>query len=192
MSSKKKLVISLSVAATVLVAAIIAIVAVFAAATQTVASNVQVTFRAKNVDCSVLATWKTNTKADETKFADFQIEAGQATTTYKYDVPNVNLQQGESGEVYLLLTYTFTNTSARTMNVKLAAINKDTNFDVVYSDDELTTTGVDIEGKVGETPSNDIFTVKIVMTEAALNSASDIVMQPIALTWTLTAIDFAE
>jgi len=192
MSSKKKLVISLSVAAAVLVAAIIAIVAVFAAAQQTVASDVKVTFRAKNVDCAVSATWETNTQTTATNFANFTIKAADGTQVYQYDVPDINLQQGESGDVYLLLTYTFTNTSARTMNVKLAAINEDTNFDVVYSDDELTTTGVDIAGKTGETASNDIFTVKIVMTEEALKSASDIVMQPIALTWTLTAIDFAE
>jgi len=189
MSSKKKLVISLSVAAAVLVAAIIAIVAVFAAAQQTVASDVKVTFRAKNVDCAVSATWETNTQTTATNFANFTIKAADGTQVYQYDVPDINLQQGESGDVYLLLTYTFTNTSSRTMNVKLESFTNEY-FTVEYSDAALTVDGVDIAGKVGDTTSNDVFTVKIVMTDAALQSAEDIVMDNITLTWTLTAVDF--
>lgn len=190
MSSKKKLVISLSVAAAVLVAAIIAIVAVFAAAQQAVASSVKVTFRARNVDCAVQASWETNTQTGA-EFANFTIAASEASTTYQKDVPDIDLKQGESGDVYLLLTYKFTNTSSRDMNVKLDSFTNK-NFRVEYSDADLTNgTGVVIPGKKGEVASNDIFTVKIIMTDEALLSAEDIVMD-VDLAWTLVAEDFIQ
>ena len=141
------------------------------------------------MDCAVSATWETNTQTTATNFANFSIKAADGTQVYQYDVPYINLQQCESGDVYLLLTYTFTNTSSRTMNVKLESFTNEY-FTVEYSDAALTVDGVDIAGKVGDTTSNDVFTVKIVMTDAALQSAEDIVMDNITLAWTLTAVDF--
>lgn len=187
MSSKKKLIISLSVAAAVLVAAVIAIVAVFAAANQAVQSSVKVTFRAKNVDCTVAAEYETNTQTKAQAFETIIINAADSSKTYTGNVPDVELQEGGENGVYLTLTYTITNNSARDMVVKLGSITNE-NFTVALSDDELTTTGVTIPGKVADADaSNDVFTITIKMTDAALKSATDIEMN-VTLNWTLEAV----
>ena len=133
MSSKKKLVISLSVAAAVLVAAIIAIVAVFAAVSHDVTSNVNVTFRARNVDCMITASYKTNTTS-ETTFKDFHVLANETTSkTYEADVPNIDLyQESEGASVYLTVTYTIENLSSRPMTVTLEDLETNQYFEASY------------------------------------------------------------
>ena len=188
MSSKKKLIVSLSVAAAVLVAAVIAIVAVFAAANQAVSSNVKVTFRAKNVDCTVAATYQTNTKASAQAFQTIVINAADASKTYEGNVPDVDLEEGGDTGVWLELVYTITNNSSRDMKVTLANFTNE-NFTVSTGADDLAA-GVTIPGKVADREaSNDIFTIRITMTDEALKSAEDIVMN-VNLAWTLEAIGY--
>ena len=192
MSSKKKLVISLSVAAAVLVAAIIAIVAVFAAAQQTIASNVKVTFRATNVDCAVEASYTTNTVKDKQVFKTLTIEAEDGGSVAKEaNLPNVDLIQGGENGVFITLSYNITNTSSRPMLVKLAELTDNSgNWDITLSHSGLTSTGVEIDGKIGETVSNEIFTITIKATTQAIQSAEDVPMD-ITLNWTLTATSFS-
>ena len=193
MSSKKKLVISLSVAATVLVAAIIAIVAVFAAANQAIQSSVGVTFRARNVDCSVNATYTTNTKTTPVTIKEFSILASDAgSTAHRADLANVNLQEGGTSGVFITLSYEITNNSSRDMVVRLTGLQDNTgNWEITYSHDDLTGGGVTIAGKTTDKTSSETFTVTIKATAQALKSAEDITMNTV-LDWSLTAKEFEE
>ena len=194
MSSKKKLVISLSVAAAVLVAAIIAIVAVFAAAQQSVQSAVKVTFRAKNVDCTVAGVYQTNTQSEKTAFETFNILAkdtnvneDQTAKVYPANLPDVDLQQGtgdKADEVWLKITYTITNNADRAMLVKLDKFTTNQYFTIAYDPEMVTTDGVEIAAH----DSAD-FVITITATQAALQSATDVEMD-VTLDWTLTAVTY--
>ena len=121
MSSKKKLVISLSVAATVLVAAIIAIVAVFAAASQAVQSDIKVTFKATDVACGITGTWQVAGKED----AEHKVEFGSIAFAAKEGNEEAKTMSAEpnialtSSENYIDFIYTFTNAGSRGFSIVL-------------------------------------------------------------------------
>lgn len=134
MSSKKKLVISLSVAAAVLVAAIIAIVAVFAAAQQAVKSDITIKFKATDVACEINGTWTLPKVGDyEAKTGTFGPVAFAAAETQAEEgaektlsvAPEVNLTSSQN---YIEFTYTFTNAASTGILIKMSEIK------LVYAD----------------------------------------------------------
>ena len=119
MSSKKKLVISLSVAAAVLVAAIIAIVAVFAASIQTAQSTLKITFTSKDVSCTVSGEWALpSATADEKgELGSITIKASDEQDTHKLNAnPTIPLTSEKN---YVDLSYTFTNNGSRSFTIEL-------------------------------------------------------------------------
>jgi len=193
MSSKKKLTISLSVAAAVLVAVIIAIVAVFAAAKQTVESNMTVKFRAKNVDCTIVGSQKTNTDASATEFKTVTIESTHGEGEVEYDLNPTNdivLTIDDAGNAYVDLTYTITNTSHADLLVKIAEISSATaDFSVTIVDEAelLRGAGYKIGAMVGQTTQTKSFTIRVSATDAAKESATDASMD-VAIVWDLSAV----
>ncbi len=123
MSSKKKLIISLSVAAAVLVAAIIAIVAVFAATRQAVTSNITVRYTADpTISGTASATYTFGTTVGEDMTATGNAD-GEKVVTFDPDdttgqggvlQPQREIVLGEgTGETKVrevIFEYTFTNT----------------------------------------------------------------------------------
>ena len=192
MSSKKKLVISLSVAAAVLVAAIIAIVAVFAAAQQTVKSSVKVSFKARNVDCTITGFYQTNLMDSESSAFDLvRIEADDdGTETHNANVPAVTLYQAGDEDIFLRVTYTITNHSPRAMSVKLAGLASNEWFDVDFAPSGVTE---DADGVVIDSGDSEDFTIMITPTQLLLNSAEDVdAAMDVNLMWTLDAIAYTE
>lgn len=192
MSSKKKLTISLSVAAAVLVAVIIAIVAVFAAAKQTVESNINVKFRAKNVDCTIIGSQKTNTDESATNFKTATIKSTEPEGT-EYDLNPTNdivLTIDKDGNAYVDLTYTITNTSHADLLVKITSISSDTadfTVTVVDENETLTGAGYTIGAMVGQTAKSKSFTIRVEATAAAKASATDATMK-VSMVWDLSAV----
>ena len=133
MSSKKKLVISLSVAAAVLVAAIIAIVAVFAAANQAVQSSITVKFRAQDVSCTVAGTWKVSGEGGANgSLGSLTIAAKNIKDTYEM-IPTETELPLTSTNNSVDFDYTFTNNGSRDFTIKLNSISYDeTNMDIAY------------------------------------------------------------
>jgi len=135
MTSKKKLVISLSVAAAVLVAAIIAIVAVFAAASQTLTSSIKVTYTAgKNVAGTASASYKLSGEGATSVDMDTNgsTENGDKVITFNAIGEKQTqslLTQGDisldSDNVYVEFTYVFTNTGAYDYTAQISLLDKD-------------------------------------------------------------------
>lgn len=191
MSSKKKLIISLSVAAAVLVAAIIAIVAVFAAAQQNVQSNITVQFKSKNVDCSVKAEYQRYYDTSATLIGSETFASTEAKTSKALspdnDITIEDQRTKPEDDVYLDLIYTITNTSVRDLVVKITNIKAE-GLEVSYTVDgsvntTLDSTGVTISGG-NTTPV--VFVVRATLTEETLNSKDDASFS-IEITWDLSA-----
>lgn len=201
MSSKKKLIISLSVAAAVLVAAIIAIVAVFAAAQQSVASSVKVTFRAKNVDCAVKAEYQVNGATTPTLIKEGVITATDGEQSFDYSMKsNEEIELFDGEEIYVDFIYTITNTSVRKLNVTLDNISDiETPFGVEYyvGDTYNSVTKVDslstattinaatfTEGEATTTPAK-VFVVRLSVVDRKLANDASI---SVTMNWGLDAI----
>lgn len=117
MSSRKKLVISLSVVACVIVAAVIAVVAVLAATQQAITSNIKVTYTAMDVDATVTA--KATIGGVDTAFytaddkTSLVLEASEEDPAVaKTLAPKDELELTRANQ-QVTFTYTFTNTGSR-------------------------------------------------------------------------------
>ena len=190
MSSKKKLVISLSVAAAVLVAAVIAIVAVFAAAQQTVQSSVNVSFRAKNVDCSVVASYQRYTDTEEQSIGSATFTAAETTTEKEVSLAPekpivLDDQRSESKpNVYVDLIYKITKTSSSNLVVALKSSSYEgLNVQFKYDNGSF---GDSFETKTISDATAHTITVRATLTETTLNSANDVDFS-INLVWDLSA-----
>jgi len=198
MSSKKKLVISLSVAAAVLVAAIIAIVAVFAFATQTVQSSLTVKFTATDVACKVTGGWAikdaTAAEGEQGTFAEVIINAKDvANSEYTMNAsPAIPLTSARN---YVDLTYTFENTGSRGFSVKLVEAITDEDITATYYDGEDGTLQLaDIMGTeeatnpvICEAGAGETVTVKVRLTVNADSFAEDFEFAT-TIQWQLDAI----
>lgn len=80
MSSRKKLIVSLSVVALVVIAAVVAVVGVFAAANQTVESQVYITFTAVDIDGDVFTNYKVQTREDAGKIEQTDLTKSNVVT----------------------------------------------------------------------------------------------------------------
>ncbi len=127
MSSKKKLVISLSVAAAVLVAAIIAIVAVFAANAQTVQSTVKIKYTTSNVAGSVQASYQI--KNEEVEPLGTSTFTATDTTTTALNDADITLTDANDTVTF---TFIFTNNGGNTMYINLAQFTQPANTTVKY------------------------------------------------------------
>lgn len=177
MSSKKKLIISLSVAAAVLLCAIIAIVAVFAAGQQAVQTGFTVTFTASDIDVTVAASSKTEKGTSvEIGSVTFNAADGQKTESLN---PSKGFDLTRE-DTYVDITYTITVNGAKDCKVLLAnalyAGDTDNGFAITIKDG----TGTDIksalttDGKVisNETPLTIVVRIAIpenVKDDASLN-----------------------
>ena len=155
MSSKKKLIISLSVAAAVLVAAVIAIVAVFAAASQTVAtSTIKVSYTANaHVVGSVSSTYSFGTVKDHSMTTDggavadgndvisFNVDSSANAKTLQIqatDLTDGAVQFGEAARE-LVITFNFVNEGSKAYTATLTPnFTTTTNMVIEYSADKLT------------------------------------------------------
>lgn len=120
MSSKKKLIISLSAVCLVAVIAVVAVVAVLAAGTQAVTSSITVTYRASMVDATVSAQYYITDAAGTVKEGTpisfkngnqdiLKFEAGAASSTGTLSVDSVAL---DSVNQTIIFEYKFTCDSA--------------------------------------------------------------------------------
>lgn len=191
MTSRKKLIISLSVAAAVLVAAIIAVVAVFAASQQVVKSNITIKFTASDVSCTVGAKYKVENKD--------AIDLGTVTINAK-DEENKEYSLSPTGNVDLTKTnnsvtfeWTFTNTGSKAFTIKLnqltnisgSAFNvkfytNDGSDDTEIDRDKLAATGVNVES----VSDNGKAIIKMVVTMPAENMGNDAELS-LNMEWTL-------
>ena len=190
MSSKKKLIVSLSVAAAVLVAAVIAIVAVFAAANQVATSTINVKFRAKNVDCVIAGAYQKDTDAEATGFGQISFAAAEGTTSRSL-APEDTIVLEDSRtqtktDVYLDLIYTFKNNSAAGLVITLpTATATGASLSYYVDDADVVTSFAGLTIKGGDASEHTI-KIRATLTEATLNSAADVPFA-IDLSWTLEA-----
>ena len=186
MSSKKKLVISLSVAAAVLVAAIIAIVAVFAAAQQTVQSSFTIKFTATDVDCTVSGTWALATPAEgeSGSLGTVVIAARDGKGTHSMDAsPVIALSSAKN---YVDLTYTFTNSGSRAFTIKSTKAEVGEKLSLVFLDGEKESID-DVIADTGVTcQTTAVIIVRITFDENAFNE--DFTSDPITISWDLAAV----
>lgn len=144
MKSKKKLIIALSSFAFVLVAAVVTVVAVLAATTQTINSNVSVSYKAQEIAGTVSAKYQVLNEEEKDMTVD-GTSAGQKTLTY--DGTETNADPAKTlipqGDIVLtrdnnkvVFTYTFTNTG-----------DADYTAEVVYEDDYDASAGTGTEDK---------------------------------------------
>lgn len=138
MTSKKKLVISLSIAAAVLVCAIVALVAVFAASTQTVQTAFKVTFTATDVDATVVATQRFGTTGDYTALGTATFNASDAGKTESLSPANLTLNNDDKKSYSI--KYEFTNRSENdlvvTLSNSLYTGDSDNGFKITFADGE--------------------------------------------------------
>ena len=142
MSSKKKLIISLSVAAAVLVAAIIAIVAVFAAGQQAVKTGIRVRFNAgDDVACEIVGTWAMEDAEEDADPAQ-KGDIGSVIITADLEKDTFELSEGEidvelnKTQNYVDFTYEFTNIGSDAFIIKLSQEVKGNGVEVKYIVDE--------------------------------------------------------
>lgn len=186
MSSRKKLVISLSVVACVIVAAVIAVVAVLAATQQAITSNIKVTYTAMDVDATVTAKATIGgvdtafyTADDKTSLVLEASESDEDAATAKTLAPKTDLELTRANQE-VTFTYTFENTGSRDFTAAVEfgkAGLADKNLKVVSETDD----GATITVAAGETET---YTVTI----AVLDMAKDVNFQ-FAFSWTLIALE---
>ena len=186
MSSKKKLVISLSVAAAVLVAAIIAIVAVFAAAQQTVQSSFSIKFTATDVDCTVSGTWslKDAGEGETGSLGSVVIAAKDTKGTHTMDADPVIPLTSEKN--YVDLTYTFTNSGSRSFTIKSTKAEVGEKLSMVFLDEDEESLDSVIVGEGVTCETTAVIIVRITFDENAFNE--DFTSAPITMAWDLAAV----
>lgn len=185
MSSKKKLVISLSVAAAVLVAAIIAIVAVFAAAQQTVQSSFSIKFTATDVDCTVSGTWSLATPAEgeSGSLGTVVIAAKDDKGSHTMDAnPTIPLTSEKN---YVDLTYTFTNSGSRAFTIKSTKAEVGAKLSMVFLDEDGESLDSVIVGEGVTCEDTAVVVVRITFDPDAFNE--DFTSDPITMAWDLAA-----
>lgn len=143
MSSKKKLIISLSVAAAVLLCAIIAIVAVFAAGQQAVNTKFTIKFTATDVDATVMAYDKTGNGSygsNPFKSATFTASTDNTSAVDLSPTSVPTLENTEAKNTYSI-KYVISNNSTNALVVKLTdSINTgDSGFTISFTDGDGTT-----------------------------------------------------
>lgn len=195
MSTKKKLIISLSALCLVLIVAVVAIVAVYAAGTQTVTSNIKVTYTAMEVDGTVSATYTlkngtatnmtTNGASDGDTTITFAAADGKTTKSL---TPQGDIELSSTAD-YVIFQYTFTNSGSRAYTAVLTYTddgNDDTNATIVYASDNTEST------TWAESPS----TLTVASGSNGTSYYAKVSIDNLALdasfsgyfTWTLTAI----
>lgn len=173
MNSRKKLIISLSALAFVVVAAVVAVVAVLAATQQTINSAVKVSYTAKDVACTIQASALPQNGSTETL----------APVVFQYNTPvetkNANFTdvefgvnaQGENKDTwYVEYTYVFTNNGSAAFDAVLSVNVTDGEDEYVVSvkvntgDYEVSNTATaEVAGGVGSTAT---VVVKVELPEA--------------------------
>ena len=191
MSSKKKLVISLSVAAAVLVAAIIAIVAVFAAASQTVASNVKISYTASEVDGSISASYVVAGKGEAVQMGSASFTAGSDEITGTLNGASTEEIKLDATNNYVVFTYVFTNNGQKNMQISNTITTLDSNLKATYKilnvDDEYqdSLSSAILAGKANaaDTAKEAKIEVRIDVT----NKAFDIEEASMSFSWTMSS-----
>lgn len=172
MSSKKKLIISLSVAAAVLVAAIIAIVAVFAATAQSVQNGIIVRFEAgEDISCQIVGDWAlegaSEAEGQKGKIGEtLIITADEETSTHDLSANDIEVKLSKS-QNYVDFNYQITNIGSTAFTVKLAQAKTQDDVSVTYwvdgtgiSATDIVNTGTTIAAK-GETGASKKLTVRV-------------------------------
>ena len=150
MSKKSKIIISLSIVAFVVVSALLAVVTVFAAESEVVERNIDVTYKINNISGSVTATYKygdkqTNTYSqavdmtsngleDGEKVIKFYSQTNQITTGLKPQ-ENIVLTAANNSVIF---QFNFANIGVNGYNAAFATMNKDfVNCEIEYSFDGI-------------------------------------------------------
>ena len=156
MSSRKKLVISLSVVAAVVVAAVIAVVAVLAATSQTVTSSIKVSYTAKEVDAVVSASYVSGTTVTGDLTATGE-EGGAKTIAFDAaeDESEKALSWNKAIEMdseakTIVFTFNFKNTGSATYYAKLTTTNGDETKFTVSEPAVATVAGIGKDGYVAD------------------------------------------
>ena len=125
-SSKKKLIVAATLVGVVLLAAVISVVAVLAAATQSVSSQITVTYSVTDVSATVSAKYKQGSSGTAKDFTvggsatTIKFEAAETTTPKSFDA--ITVPGLTSTEPYVTFEYKFQNDSEKSYNVYLTAI----------------------------------------------------------------------
>ena len=125
-SSKKKLIVAATLVGVVLLAAVISVVAVLAAATQSVSSQITVTYSVTDVSATVSAKYKQGSTGTATDFTvggtakTIKFEAAEAKNTKSFDA--ITVPGLTSTEPYVTFEYKFQNDSEKSFNVYLTGI----------------------------------------------------------------------
>lgn len=131
MKSKKKLIVALSIAGVVLLAAIVSVVAVLAAATQNVTTGVNVTYSVTDVSATVGAKYKIATDtAVASNPATVAFAPADATTTKNLELSDISLT---SGKTYVTFEYMFKNDAQKAFKVYLKGLPTATNMNITYA-----------------------------------------------------------
>ena len=189
MSSKKKLIVSLSVAAAVLVAAVIAIVAVFAAAQQTIASNVKISYTVSDVQGSVEASYAVEGES-ETPIGTWSFSADDTTAQKDLNTENIVITLEGSSKDEVVFSYTFKNSGSK--NMKITQSFTAPGYTVTYSvagsgynayPESVILKGMDAPVTASNPANSIIILVKVKVTDNAFELAE----QSFEFGWTMAA-----
>ena len=138
MTKSKKLIISLSIALAVVVIALVTVVSVWAATSQTVTNQLTVRYTASNVSATVKADYKLANASAYTSIGTASFAASEGNSTSK-SISAKEIELTDSA-TYVVFRYTFTNTGSNTITVSLDMDNLPTatNMTVEYSLSTLT------------------------------------------------------
>ena len=185
MSSKKKLIISLSVAAAVLVAAIIAIVAVFAASAQTVTSTITISFKAgADIQGSVVATYSDEAGTNKGNIGEWSFLASDDEQSYNLETTEVVIALEGSANDFVEFTYVFTNSGANHMAIvpTVTAPGYNVTYSVEAGTYVDTCPSIILAGVASGADANEVtVTVKLAVPDARY----DIAAKDITLSWAM-------
>lgn len=149
MSKSKKVIITLSVVCAVVIIALVTVVAVWAATSQTVTNQLTVRYTATNVSATVKAEYKLGTMQDADSIGDASsyTSIGSANffannTTTSETLPAKEIVLTDATSSYVYFRYTFTNTGSNTITVSIAdplptASNMSVRYAVLQNDPDF-------------------------------------------------------
>lgn len=191
--SKKRLIITISSLCIAVVAVICSVVAIFAAANQSVQSTFKVTYKATNVAATVSAKYTVKNK-EAVSLGSQTINAADDQTTYSTLSTDTDIELTASNDE-VVFQYTFTNnSSSNKIKVTLADNAQKENVTVSYAnattEDASLTYGSTLSEIEIDSSSTVYVYIKVAITNTA-NSASYTADSTNTLIWSLEAVESA-
>ena len=181
MVGNKKLMIALFSICLVVIAGLLTTVIVLALPSQTVSSDIGISYRVTDIEGSMSASYKVGASGSDTSIAN--IEFDQTTGSVSGNLDKLGIKGLTPTDNYVVFTYTFTNDIALAYTVDVTYTGTNTNWTIEYTVNDDLSTGwqpmtsasqvsdvLTVAGAADDTPTTDKLYIRVKLNDTTADA----------------------